>query len=156
MGKIPWVAAHSSILAWRIPWTEDPGGPQSMGLLRAGEDWSNWAQHSMHLYRYRSRSIYRYIKLTSLWVLTFEQLIVYIKTKNKKLSHPDQLCFFFVPNLLLPILSSLPDISPFLHPIGIVLAGGHLWATFVSLCLDQSSPVQQLLGPSFLDKSHYN
>ena len=25
------VAIHSSILAWRIPWTEDPGGPQSMG-----------------------------------------------------------------------------------------------------------------------------
>ena len=25
------IAAHSSILAWRIPWTEEPGGPQSMG-----------------------------------------------------------------------------------------------------------------------------
>ena len=25
-------ATHSSILAWRIPWTEEPGGPQSMGL----------------------------------------------------------------------------------------------------------------------------
>ena len=25
------MAAHSSILAWRIPWTEDPGGLQSMG-----------------------------------------------------------------------------------------------------------------------------
>ena len=24
-------ATHSSILAWRIPWTEEPGGPQSMG-----------------------------------------------------------------------------------------------------------------------------
>ena len=26
------MATHSSILAWRIPWTEDPGGLQSMGL----------------------------------------------------------------------------------------------------------------------------
>ena len=26
--------AHSSILAWRIPWTEEPGGLQSMGLQR--------------------------------------------------------------------------------------------------------------------------
>ena len=26
------VATHSSILAWRIPWTEEPGGIQSMGL----------------------------------------------------------------------------------------------------------------------------
>ena len=25
------MATHSSILAWRIPWTEEPGGPQSMG-----------------------------------------------------------------------------------------------------------------------------
>ena len=26
------MATHSSILAWRIPWTEEPGGLQSMGL----------------------------------------------------------------------------------------------------------------------------
>ena len=25
------MATHSSVLAWRIPWTEEPGGPQSMG-----------------------------------------------------------------------------------------------------------------------------
>ena len=30
------MATHSSILAWRIPWTEEPGGLQSMGLQRAG------------------------------------------------------------------------------------------------------------------------
>ena len=28
------MAIHSSILAWRIPWTEEPGGLQSMGLQR--------------------------------------------------------------------------------------------------------------------------
>ena len=32
------VAAHSSILAWRIPWTEEPGGLQSMGSQRVGQD----------------------------------------------------------------------------------------------------------------------
>ena len=32
VGKIPWKrATHSSILAWRIQWTEEPGGLQSMG-----------------------------------------------------------------------------------------------------------------------------
>ena len=31
----PLVAAHSSTLAWKIPWTEEPGGLQPMGLLRA-------------------------------------------------------------------------------------------------------------------------
>ena len=32
------MATHSSILAWRIPRTEEPGGLQSMGLQRAGHD----------------------------------------------------------------------------------------------------------------------
>ena len=31
-------ATHSSVLAWRIPWTEELGGLQSMGLKRAGHD----------------------------------------------------------------------------------------------------------------------
>ena len=32
------MADHSSILAWRIPWTEKPGGLQSMGSHRVGQD----------------------------------------------------------------------------------------------------------------------
>ena len=32
-------ATHSSILAWRIPWTEEPGRLQSMGLQRVRQDW---------------------------------------------------------------------------------------------------------------------
>ena len=32
------MAPHSSVLAWRIPWTEAPGGPQSMGSQRVGQD----------------------------------------------------------------------------------------------------------------------
>ena len=31
-------AAHSSTLAWTIPWTEEPGGLQSMGSHRVGHD----------------------------------------------------------------------------------------------------------------------
>ena len=33
------MATHSSILAWIIPWTEDPGGLQSMRLQRVGHDY---------------------------------------------------------------------------------------------------------------------
>ena len=33
------MATHSSILAWRIPWTEEPSGLQSMGLQRVRHDW---------------------------------------------------------------------------------------------------------------------
>ena len=32
------MATHSSILAWKISWTEEPGGLQSMGSLRVGLD----------------------------------------------------------------------------------------------------------------------
>ena len=32
------MAIHSSILAWKIPWTEEPGGLQSMGSQRVGHD----------------------------------------------------------------------------------------------------------------------
>ena len=32
------VATHSSILAWEIPWTEEPGGLQSKGSPRVGHD----------------------------------------------------------------------------------------------------------------------
>ena len=35
------MATHSSILAWRIPWTEEPGGPQSMGSQKSQTQLSN-------------------------------------------------------------------------------------------------------------------
>jgi len=34
------MATHSSILAWKIPWTKDPGRLQSMGSQRVGHDWA--------------------------------------------------------------------------------------------------------------------
>ena len=34
------MAPHSSTLAWKIPWMEEPGGLQSMGSLRVGYDWA--------------------------------------------------------------------------------------------------------------------
>ena len=39
------MATHSSILAWRIPWTEEPGGLQSMGWQKS------WTQLSTHALR---------------------------------------------------------------------------------------------------------
>ena len=32
------MATHSSVLAWRVPWAEEPGGLQSMGSQRVGHD----------------------------------------------------------------------------------------------------------------------
>ena len=40
LGQEKAVAPHSNILAWELPWTEEPGRLQSMGLQRVGHDWA--------------------------------------------------------------------------------------------------------------------
>ena len=39
------IATHSSILAWRIPWMEEPGGLPSTGSQRVGHDWATSLTH---------------------------------------------------------------------------------------------------------------
>ena len=39
-------ATHSSVLAWRNPWTEEPSGLQSMGLQRV---WHNWVTETQYI-----------------------------------------------------------------------------------------------------------
>ena len=41
------MATHSSILAWKIPWTEEPGGPQSMESQRVGHDLATEHKHDV-------------------------------------------------------------------------------------------------------------
>ena len=43
------MAIHSSILAWEIPWTEEPGGLQSMGSQRVGHDLATKHHHHPEL-----------------------------------------------------------------------------------------------------------
>ena len=43
-------AIHSSILAQRIPWTEEPGGLQSVGSQRVGDDWDTKHTHLQGAY----------------------------------------------------------------------------------------------------------
>ena len=43
------MANHSTILAWKIQWTEEPGGLQSKGLQRVRHDWMTKHAH-MHAY----------------------------------------------------------------------------------------------------------
>ena len=53
---------HSSILAWKIPWTEEPGGLQSLGSPRVGHDWAHVTSTLIeHLHCARH----------SLWILSF-------------------------------------------------------------------------------------
>ena len=52
--KIPWRGAcspaYSNILAWRIPWTEEPGELQSRGSRRVGHDWNSLAHRQAFLW----------------------------------------------------------------------------------------------------------
>ena len=48
------MAIHSSILAWKIPWMEEPGRLQSMGPRRVGHDWATSLSFSMETYKSQS------------------------------------------------------------------------------------------------------
>ena len=50
------MATHSTILAWKIPWTEEPGRLQSKGSQRVGHDWSGWT--STHVWLKQERLIF--------------------------------------------------------------------------------------------------
>ena len=43
------MATHYSILAWRIPWSEEPGGLQSMGWQRVGHNWVTNPSTALHI-----------------------------------------------------------------------------------------------------------
>ena len=60
------MATHSSILAWRIPWTEEPGGPQSMGLQRVGRD--RVIKHTARYVHCRAE-VQSFATVTVTWVL---------------------------------------------------------------------------------------
>ena len=49
------VALHSSTLAWKIPWTEEPGRLQSMGSLRVGHDWATSVSRFIFMHWRRKR-----------------------------------------------------------------------------------------------------
>ena len=60
------MATHSSILAWRIPWTEEPGGLQSMGSQRVREDWVT----DTHIYKQRVSA-----KIKNMWARLLGQFL---------------------------------------------------------------------------------
>ena len=70
------MATHSSVLAWRIPWTEEPGGLQSMGLQRVGTLLKRLGMHkctSLNL---------RILYLTSSGMYTDMSCLISVKSEN--------------------------------------------------------------------------
>ena len=64
------MATHSSTVAWRIPWREEPGRPQSMGSQRVGHDWATslhfWHLLNMQYINYGHHAMY-YIRMSHLF-----------------------------------------------------------------------------------------
>ena len=64
------MATHSSILAWRIPWTEEPGRLQSIVSQRVRHCWSDLALHDMHTHTHTYIYIYTHIYIhTYIYIL---------------------------------------------------------------------------------------
>ena len=81
------MATHSSILAWRIPWTEEPGGLWSVGSQNMRHNWSNWAHTHMlmeflqYILQPKNRSLF--------FLISNKELTVYFHfcLKMKTLKH---------------------------------------------------------------------
>ena len=64
------MATHPSILAWRIPWTEEPGRLQSTGSQRVGHDWATSHKHTQSWSQEMNVSASGYLCLsTEVWTL---------------------------------------------------------------------------------------
>ena len=71
------MATHSSILAWRIPGTGEPGGLPSMGLHRVGHDWSDLAAAAaaicqVHFSAFYQQSSWQFYKMNTVIVLILQ------------------------------------------------------------------------------------
>ena len=66
------MAPHSSILAWKIPWMEEPGRLQSMGSQRVGHDWGTSLTHSLICTWLQEKpQLWIYRPLSAKWCLCF-------------------------------------------------------------------------------------
>ena len=149
------MATHSSTLAWRIPWTQEPGGLPSMGSHRVGHDWSDLAAAAItdfNLYRYTNHflPLYRVIIFNmpySLYYTRFKFLLLKFKAielinilENTKIT----LCYCTVKiRWWIPFHSSSSYINlcfPLLIFIFICCVFRHTWTFFSSeLFLDECS-----------------
>ena len=72
------MATHSCTLAWRIPWTEEPGGLQSTESQRVGQDWATSLTHTSELQYRVTRRVW--------FPVTAEQSLLFFSTHTAKLS----------------------------------------------------------------------
>ena len=95
---------HSSILAWRIPWTEELGGLQSMGSHRVGHDWSDFVPMHVNLIPWQeSHSSHYYISfpLVDYYKTIYTWLIFWFEFLQPKMF--ENFFLFHCMSLILPL-----------------------------------------------------
>ena len=99
------MATHSSILAWRIPGTEEPSGLLSMGLHRVGHDWSDLAAAAYQLIAaprneenlWGKKSILFFFKKSTSIPLQFSRKTLFLKYHSSSCwVNADQICRGFL------------------------------------------------------------
>ena len=102
------MATHSRILAWRIPWREETGRLQSMGLQRVGHDWVTFTHFTTSFSeRWAANTINVYCSLFQISLLFQDIFLNWFSPKV----FPPLLHFLFVILLLLPQVWSAALIS---------------------------------------------
>ena len=84
------MATHSSILAWKIPWTEEPGRLQSMGSQRVGQDWATFflllsTPASQHTHTHTVHAQPTHLSCSFIWILLLfgESIFLVLKCQEK-------------------------------------------------------------------------
>ena len=117
------MATHSSTLAWRIPWMEEPGGLPSLGSHRVGHDWSDLAAAAAaHCRQHNDVSLsYRDINVSYL----FDKWSICGWEQADKVSRKDcRIEGFFFLSIPCPLMPPAPDspsedgaVDPFLTAV---------------------------------------
>ena len=83
------MATHSSILCWKIPWTEEPGGLQSMRSQRVGQDWATNTntQQCVHVKKKKKTNITIHEWLLGVGRIPLDVYILLCLFKNLSLEH---------------------------------------------------------------------
>ena len=121
------MATHSSILAWRISWTEEPCGLQSMGLQRVRQNRVTERAHSVNLHRVTLRDSAKWVSHIPEYIcILFSRSFAFIR------------CWIYFPELYSICISvfirgsASGNAQPKTPPCGIALNGGYWWGEVAS------------------------